>query len=324
MRSTLRSCAAVCLGCLALSATAATPDAYPSRPVRFVVPLAAGGGTDIVARLFAQKLSESWSQQVVVDNRPGAGGVIGADIASKAPPDGYTLVMISSSHTVHPSMYKKLPYDTVKDFDPVSLLVIYPFLFVVHPAVPAKNVKELIALAKSKPGTVTYASSGSGSAAHLAAELLRSMAGLDFTHIPYKGSGPAITGLIAGEANLGFYSASATAQHVRNGRLRALATTGARRSTFLPELPTVAESGVPGYEASTWAGTLVPAKTPPAIIRRLHAEHIRILNLPDVKERIASLEFEPLGTTPEEFGKIINTEIAKWAKVVRESGAKVE
>lgn len=318
------SMVAMCVACATTSAVAATADQYPNRPVRFVVPLAAGGGTDIVARLFAQKLSESWNQQVVVDNRPGAGGVIGADIAAKAPPDGYTLVMISSSHTVHPSMYKNLPYDTVKDFAPVSMLVIYPLLVVAHPSVPAKTVKEIIALAKAKPGTVTFASGGSGSAAHLGAELFRSMAGIEMTHIPYKGTGPALTGLIAGEANLGFYSSSSTAQHVKNGRLRAIATTGSRRSAQLPDLPTVAEAGLPGYEASTWAGTVVPAKTPPAIIKRLYDDHMRILRMADVKERIASLEFEPLGTTPEEFGKIINTEVVKWAKVVRESGAKVE
>ncbi len=303
---------------------AAFADVYPSRPVRFVVPLAAGGGTDIVARIFAQKLSETWGQQVVVDNRPGAGGIIGAEIAAKGVPDGYTLVMVSSSHTVHPSMHRKLPYDTVNDFAPVSMLVTYPFLLVTHPGVQAKNAKELIATAKARPGSLTYASSGPGSAAHLAAELFRSMSGANLTHVPYKGSGPAVTAIVAGEAVVGFYSASATAQHVRAGRLKTLATTGARRSAFLPDLPTIAESALPGYEASTWAGVLVPARTPGAIVRRLHADLMRVLGQVEVRERIAALEFEPVGNLPAEFGVTIARELVKWGKVVRDSGAKVE
>jgi len=304
--------------------TAASADAYPSRPVRFVVPLAAGGGTDIIARIFGQKLSEIWGQQVVVDNRPGAGGIIGAEIAAKAAPDGYTLVMVSSSHTVHPSMHRKLPYDTVNDFAPVSMLVTYPFLLVAHPSVQARSAKELIATAKARPGNLIYASSGPGSAAHLAAELFKSMSGANLTHVPYKGSGPAVTALVSGEAAVGFYSASATAQHVRAGRLRTLATTGARRSAFLPDIPTVAESAVPGYEASTWAGVLVPARTPGAIVKRLHTDVMRVLAQADVRERIAALEFEPVGSLPAEFGVTIASEIVKWGKVVRDSGAKVE
>jgi tripartite-type tricarboxylate transporter receptor subunit TctC len=306
------------------STIAASADVYPSRPVRFVVPLAAGGGTDIVARTFAQKLSEIWSQQVVVDNRPGAGGIIGAEIAAKGVPDGYTLVMVSSSHTVHPSMHRKLPYDTVNDFAPVSMLVTYPFLLVTHPSVQAKSAKELIATAKVRPGNLTYASSGPGSAAHLAAELFRSMSGAELTHVPYKGSGPAVTAIVGGEAAVGFYSASATAQHVRAGRLKALATTGARRSAFLPDLPTIAESALPGYEASTWAGVLVPARTPEAIVKRLHADLMRVLGQVDVRERIAALEFEVVGSSPAEFGATITRELVKWSKVVRDSGAKVE
>jgi len=324
MRSFVRglvSCVAIVL---AGTASLARADAYPSRPVRFVVPLAAGGGTDIVARLFAQKLSQTWGQQVVIDNRPGAGGIIGAEIASRAAPDGYTLVMVSSSHTVHPSLHRKLPYDTVKDFSPVSMLVAYPFLLVTHPSVQAKNAKELIVLAKAKPGSVSYASSGPGSAAHLAAELFRSMSAADFTHVPYKGSGPAITAIIAGEAMIGFYSASATAQHVRAGRLKAVATTGTRRSPAFPDVPSIAESTLPGYEASTWAGVLVPARSPAAVVERLHGDLVRILGEPDVREKIASLSFEPVGSSPGDFAATITREIVKWGKVVRESGAKVE
>lgn len=306
------------------AAGAASVDSYPSRPVRMVVPLAAGGGTDIVSRLFAQRLSEAWGHQVVVDNRPGAGGIIGAEIAARAAPDGHTLVMVSSSHTVHPSMHKKLPYDTVKDFAPVTMLATYPFLLVAHPSVQAKGVSELIGWAKAKPGGLSYASSGPGSAAHLAAELFRSMSGADLTHVPYKGSGPAIIAIVAGEAAVGFYSVSATAQHVRAGRLKALAITGARRSASLPDLPTIAESGVPGYEASTWAGVLVPARTPEAIVARLHEDLMRVLGQRDVKERIAALEFEPVGSSPAQFGATIAREILKWGRVVRESGARVE
>ncbi len=288
------------------------------------MPLAAGGGTDIVARQFAQKLSEAWGHQVVVDNRPGAGGIIGADIAAKAAPDGYTLAMVSSSHTVHPSMRAKLPYDTVNDFAPVSMLVTYPFLMVAHPSLQARNVKDLIALARAKPRGVSYASSGSGSAAHLAAELFKSMTDTDFTHVPYKGSGPALTALIAGEAAIGFYSASATMQHVRAGRLKTLASTGARRSSFLPDLPTIAESGAAGYEASTWAGVLVPARTSASIVKRLHTALMNVLGQVEVRERISKLEFEPVGSSPAEFGATIASEIVKWRKVVRDSGAKVE
>lgn len=309
---------------LAGPASAASADTYPTRPVRFVVPLAPGGGTDVVSRLFAQKLSTAWSQQVVIDNRPGAGGVIGAGIAAKAAPDGYTLVMVSSSHTVHPSMHKKLPYDTVADFAPVSMLVTYPFLLVTHPSVQAASPKELIALANAKPGNLRYASGGPGSAAHLAAELFKSMSGAALTHVPYKGSGPAVIAIVADEAPIGFYSASATGHHVRAGKLKALATTGARRSTFLPDLPTIAESAIPGYEASTWAGVLVPAGTPEAIVRRVHAALMDALAQQDVKEALAKLEFEPVGSTPGEFGETITRELVKWRKVVRESGAKVE
>jgi len=299
-------------------------DNYPSRSIRFVVPLAAGGGTDIISRLFAQKLTESWGQQLVVDNRPGAGGLIGAQIAATAPADGYTMMMVSSSFTVLPSMYSKMPYDTERDFAPVSRLITFPFLLVTYPSVQAKSAKELIAMANAKPGSINYASGGSGSAAHLAAELFKSLSASNFTHVPYKGTGAAITAILSGEVAFGFYSESSTRDYIKAGRLKVLASTAARRSASLPDVPTIAESALPGYEASTWAGVLFPSGTPGVIIKKLHADLIRILGMPDMKDKIATLSFQPVGSSPEEFAATIKSEIVKWGKVVRESGAKVE
>ncbi|MBI4190371.1 MAG: tripartite tricarboxylate transporter substrate binding protein [Betaproteobacteria bacterium] len=309
---------------LATSAFVATASAqpqqtYPNRPIRFVVPFATGGGGDIVARLFGQKLADAFGQQVVIDNRAGAGGIVGAELAAKASPDGYTLLMVSISHTVLPSLHKKLPYDIVKDLAPVSMLVSFPLLLVAHPSVPAKSVKELIALAKAKPGQINYTSAGNGTAAHLAAELFKSMTGINLVHVPYKGTAPALIGILAGEAGLGFPSVSASLQHVKTGRVRALATTGAKRARSLPDLPTVAEAGVPGYDYNTWVGVLTPAGTPKFIVARLHGELTRILQLPEVKEQLAAIDFEPVGNTPEEFGTSIKTQVVKWAKVVKGS-----
>ena len=313
---------------LALAFLAAAPvqaqQAYPNRPIRFILPFATGGGTDIAARLFGQKLGEAFGQQVVVDNRPGAGGIIGTELAARAAPDGYTLMMAGVNHSVIPSLHKKVPYDPVKDFAPISMLVEYPHLLLVHPTVPAKSVKELIALAKAKPGHLNYASGGAGSVAHITAELFKSLAAVNLVHVNYRGTGPALIGFLAGEASVAFYSVSATAQHVKAGRLRALATTGAKRSPSLPELPTIAEAGVPGYGASNWAGVLAPAATPRPIINRLHGELTRILQLPDVKQRLATLDFEPVGNTPEEFGAFIRKEVVKWAKVVKGAGMQAD
>ena len=221
-------------------------------------------------------------------------------------------------------MHKKLPYDIVKDFAPVSQLVTFPFLLLVHPSLPAKSVTELIAVAKAKPGQINYASGGNGSTAHMAAELFKSLTGVNVVHVPYKGTAPALIGFLAGETGLAFYSASATLAHVKAGRLRALATTGAKRSPSLPDLPTVVEAGVPGFETGSWAGVLAPAGTPKAIIAKLHGELTRILQLPEAKERLAAIDFEPVGNTPEEFGALIRKEVARWAKVVKESGAKLD
>jgi len=314
---------------LATSAFIATASAqpqqtYPNRPIRLVVTLAAGAGTDVAARLFAQKLTDAFGQQVVVDNRPGASGSIGTDLVAKASPDGYTIMTATTSHTSLPPLRKNLPYDIIKDFAPVSLLINYPLLLVVHPSVPAKSVKELIALAKAKPGQINYGSSGAGSAAHLNAELFKSETGINIVHVPYKGIANAIIGTLAGENTLGFYSVSSILTHVKAGRLRALAATGAKRSPSVPDLPTIAESGLPGYDVMSWVGVLVPAGTPKSIITKLHGELTRILRLPDVKERLASLDFEAVGNTPEEFGAYMKKELATWAKVMKESGIKAD
>ena len=319
-----RIAVALCATGICVLATGSAHAQYPERPIRMIVPLAAGGGGDFGARLFAQKLSEELNQQVVVDNRPGASGVIGADLAAKSVPDGYTILWVSSSHVVLPSLHKKLPYDTVKDFSAVSMLVTYPFVLVAHPSVAAKTVGELLAYAKANPGKLTYASSGSGSTAHLAAELLKSISGADITHVPYKGSGPAITGLLSGETGIGFFSAAGTLQHVKAGRLRALATTGEKRSPQAPTIPTVDEGGVKGYEASTWGGILLPAKASRPLVESLHATLMKITVQQDVKDRLAPLDATTVGNKPAEFQAIIEKEIVKWGKVVRSSGAKLD
>lgn len=313
---------------LATSAFIATASAqpqqtYPNRPIRLVVPMAAGAGTDIGTRILTSKLTEAFEQQVVVDNRAGASGIIGAELAARASPDGYTLMIVTISHSVSPSLHKKLPYDIVKDFAPVSLLIEYPFLLNVNPALPVKSVKDLIALAKSKPGQINYASNGVGGGAYLCAELFNSVTGVNLVHVPYKSTAAAITGTIAGETGVAFYSASSTLAHVKAGRLRALAMTGKKRSPSFPDLPTVAEAaGVPDYEVSSWIGIVAPAGTPKPVIAKLHGEFTRILQLAEVKERLAAIDFEPVGNTPEEFGAFIKQQMAKWAKVVKEAGAK--
>ena len=260
----------------------------------------------------------------MIDNRPGAGGIVGADLVAKASPDGYTLMLASIAHTALPSLHKTLPYDIVKDFAPVTMLVAFSHLLLVHPSVAAKSVKELIALAKAKPGQLNYSSGGNGSSAHLNMELFKSMTSTNVVHVPYNGAGPAVIGFVAGEANMGFWSVSAAGQLAKAGRLRALASSGEKRLPSFPELPTVAEAGVSGFEASTWTGVLAPAGTPKPIIVKLHADLARILQLPEVKERLATVDFEPVGNTPEQFGAIIKKEVVKWAKVVKDSGAKTD
>jgi tripartite-type tricarboxylate transporter receptor subunit TctC len=316
------------LTCVALAAAGpvglAQAQGYPGKPIRIVVPFPPGGGTDIVARILTQKLSESFGANFVIDNRAGAGGSIGTEMVAKAPPDGYTLGIVSGSHAINPSLYSKLPFDAVRDFAPVTMLVSGPGLLVVHPSLPVKTVKELIALAKGKPGQLNYASAGNGTPPHLAGELFKSMAGVDLVHVPYKGNTPAFVDLISGQVSLSFPTIPSALPHVQAGRLRALAVTSRKRSAVMPQLPTIAESGLPGYDTSSWFGMLAPAGTPREIVRKLQQESAKVLQLRDVREKLLSQGLEPVGSTPEEFAATIESEIAKWAKVVKASGARVE
>ena len=297
---------------------------YPSKTVRMIIPFPPGGGTDTLGRIMALKLGEVLGQQVVVDNRPGGGTNIGAEIAAKAPPDGYTVLMGNVSHAINVTLYSKLSYDLVKDFAPVSLLASTPNILVVHPSVPAKTVKELIAVAKARPGQLDYASSGSGTSPHLSGELFSMMAGIKMGHIPYKGGGPAVIALLGGQCSVGFATTPSVISHVRSGKLRGLAVTSAQRSPTTPELPTVSEAGVTGYESGTWYGFLLPAGTSKDIVARLYTEAARLMKVPDVKERIEAAGFETIGNTPEQFAAYIRSEVEKWAKVVKASGARAD
>jgi tripartite-type tricarboxylate transporter receptor subunit TctC len=312
-------------GVLALAAGTAAAQAYPTKPVRMVVPFPAGGATDIVGRLIAQKLSEAWRQQVFVDNRAGAGGTIGSDVAARAPADGYTILMgTSSTHAIAPSLYSKLPYDPVRDFAPITLVASATVLLAVHPSVPAKNVRELIALAKKQPNALSFASSGTGGISHLIGEHFKSLAGIQMLHVPYKGDTPALIDLTAGQVSLMFGTAVSFLPHVKAGRLNALAVTNPKRSPTLPKIPTISESGLPGFEALQWFGLFAPAGTPKEVISRLHGEIVKSLQLPDVQERLTGLGADVVGNTPEEFAAFLKADAAKWAKVVKESGAKIE
>lgn len=297
---------------------------YPSKPVRVIVSYAPGGATDIVARMVAAKLSEGFGRSFVVENVTGAGGVIGDSAAAKAAPDGYTLLGTSSTFSINPAVVAKLPFDPLKSFAPITLVARAPFMLVVHPSVPAKSVKELVALAKSQPGKLDYASAGQGTAVHLAVELFNSMAGVTMMHIPYKGSGLALIDLLAGQVQLTFANVLSSRAHVKAGRLRALAVSSAKRSAVLPELPTVSESGVPGYDVASWYAYLAPAGTPQPVVQRLNAEIINGLKSADMSERLATDGAEAVGSTPEEFRQYLASEITRWRKVVKESGIKIE
>lgn len=318
--------AAIASPLTALAPSAFSQSTYPNKPVRIVVPFAPGGTTDLLARAVAAELTRALGQQVLVDNRPGAGGNIGAEVVAKSAPDGHTLLMGTvGTHGINASLYNKLPYDPIKDFSPITVVATVPNVLVVHPALPAKNVPELIALAKAKPGRLNYASSGNGTSIHLAAELFKSMTGTFITHIPYRGSGPALTDLVAGQADLMFDNLPSALPHIRSGRLRALAVTSAAPSGVLPGVPTIAEAAaLPKYEASSWFGLLAPAGTPKDVISRLHAEVAKALNSPDVKQRLQSQGADPIGNTPEQFSAWIQQETNKWAGVVKVSGAKVD
>jgi tripartite-type tricarboxylate transporter receptor subunit TctC len=298
---------------------------YPTKPIRIIVQFTPGSSTDIMARVVAQKMGERWGQQVIVDNRPGAGGVVGTEVAKNATPDGYTLVMaVSSAFGINPTLYAKLPYDAVRDFAPISNLGLTPQTLVVGPASPFKTVKDFVAAAKEKPGQISYASLGAGSTSHLTMEMFASTAGIKLNHVPFKGSAEANTAVIGGQVPAMFDAIPAVRPHILSGKLRGLGIATLQRSPYLPDLPTIAESGYPKFEAVGWIGIAAPAKTPTAILDKLNAEVVRILNQPDVKERLATLAFTPMPGTRAEFDAYIKSEIAKWGKAVKDSGAKAE
>ena len=316
--------AAACTALCTASAAAAA-DNYPAKPIRIIVAYTPAGTTDILARVVGQKFTEQWKQPVIIENRPGANGNIGTDIAAKSAPDGYTLLMTTAGpHGINPTLYHKLPFDAIKDFAAVSLVAMVPNILSVNPSVPVKSVKELIALAKSKPGGLSYGSPGNGSTGHLSMELFKSMTGTDMVHIPYKGSIGVLADLVGGQVQVVIDNMPPYLPQLKAGKIRALAVTTAKRSPAVPELPTIAEAGVSGYEAAAWFGLLAPAGTPKDIVDKLSAETAKILKMPDVHEKLAAQGAEAVGGSPEEFGAFIKSEIAKWAKVIKESGAKAE
>ncbi len=294
--------------------------AWPARPVRWIVPFTPGGAADIVSRLIGQKLGEAWKQPVIIDNRPGAGGNLGIEAVARSAPDGYTVVLVPATFVTHTSLSRKPLYDPVRDFAPITLVSSSPLMLVVHPSVPARNVRELIALARARPDALNYASSGTGASAHMAAELFKSASGTRIVHVPYKGQPPAILDLVSGQVHMMFPNVPSAIQQVKAGRLRALAVTTERRSALFPELPTVAESGIPGFEVNQWSGLLAPAGTATAVAEKFQRDVSAVLGLPDTRQTLFEQGFEPVGNTPARFAAFIRTEISKWSTVIREAG----
>jgi len=321
-----RDCISAFILCCALVAGAASAQqGYPSKPIRMVLPYPPGGGSDTIGRPLAQKLSESLGQQVVVENRGGANGNIGMEHAARAAPDGYTIVFaLTAQLAVNPGLYGKVPYDPVKDFAPITLLGTGAYILVVHPSLPVKSLKQLIVLAKAQPGKIAYSSSGNGSGGHLAAELMNSMAGIRMLHVPYKGGGPALIDLIAGQVQVLFSTQLASWPHIQSGRIRALAVSTAKRPASIPDLPTIAEAGLPGYDSGVWYGVLAPAATPRDIVVRLNGEIVRALNQPDYRGLLVNNAIDPIGSPPEQLGQYIKSELVKWAKVVKDAGVRVD
>ena len=307
----------------ALGAGPAAAQAFPDKLVRLVIPFPPGGSSEVQARILAQALSEDWKQPVVIEYKPGAGTTVGAAYIAKSPPDGYTLYQVATSHTISASLYRNLPYDAVTSFAPISLLSVSPLILSVHPRVKAATMKELVDLARAKPGTLNYATSGSGTSPHLAAELFRMGAEVDIVHVPFKGNGPALTALLGGQVDFQFTDV-ASISHLQSGKLRALAVTTTRRSSQLPDVPTVAESGIPGYETSNWFALLAPAGTPREVVSRIHASVVAALKQPAVRERYLAQGIEPIGSSPEELGAFLRNEVAKYARVIASAGIKVD
>jgi tripartite-type tricarboxylate transporter receptor subunit TctC len=303
---------------------ASCAQSYPARAVRMIVPFAPGGGTDILIRTIAPKLSEALGQQLVIDNRAGGGSTIGSEMAVRSAPDGYTLLAVDTSFTTNPSLYNKLPYDSNRDLAPVSLLAAAPVILIVHPSVPVKTVKEFVALAKAKPGQLNFASGGPGSSTHLGGELLKLVANIDLVHIPYKGTGPAVADVLGGQVVMMFAGISSVKQHVAVGRLRAVAVTGDKRSPAMPEVPTFIEAGLKGVDSGTYWGCLAPAQTPREIVNKLSSTIAGVLRLPDIQQRLVDLGFDPLGGTPEQFAANIKSETEKWARVIKTANVKLD
>jgi tripartite-type tricarboxylate transporter receptor subunit TctC len=322
MRTTLVSAVAM-LSIAAVGPGLALAQEYPNKSIRFIVPFPPGGATDAFARTIGQKLNEAWGQPVVIDNRPGAGGNIGADAAAKSPADGYAIIIVGPSHGANISLYSKLSYDPIRDFTPITQVAAMQVFLVVHPSVPARSVKELITLARAKPGELQYGSGGNGSSNHLATELFKSLAKIDIAHVPYKGT-ESVIGILRGEVSLLFENLISVGAHIKSGKVRVLAVGGAKRFAAMPEVPTIAESGVPGYEMVLWYGVLAPAGTPKSIVAKLNSEMVKTLNLPDVRQRLSNQGAEAVGNTPEQFDALIKSEIKNWARVVKEAGLRVD
>jgi len=314
-----------CAALLVFVAVSAAAQQFPNRPIRLVVPFAPGGSADLVARVLGQKLTESWGQQVIVDNRPGGSGMIGNELVAKSAPDGYTLTVgTMGPFSVNQTLFEKVPYDNVRDFAPITLTGIASHVLVAHPSAAVETVNDLIALARGKPGQLAFASSGSGNATHLTLELFKAMAKVDVVHVPYKGGGPAMADLVGGQVLFSFASMPSALPHVQAGRLRAIAVSGGQRSPLFPSVPTVAEAALPGFESQDWQGMLAPARTPAGVIAKLNAELVRILGLPEIKSKLAGVGFEVKTSTPQWFAEFIQSETAKWARVLKQSGTKAE
>ncbi len=307
------------------AAVDAAAQPWPSKPIKYIVPFAPGGTTDLLGRTLSEKLSVALGQPVVIENKPGAGGGVGADFTAKSAPDGYTIMGGTiSTHAINASLYSNLPYDPVRDFVAITLIARLPNMLVINPSIPARNVSELIALMKANPGKYTFASSGNGTSQHLSGELFKSMAGVDMQHIPYKGSPPALQDVVGGQVSMTFDNITTALPLAKAGKLRALAVTTATRSSAAPDVPTLAESGLPGFEVGSWQGVFAPAATPLEIVRRLNTEIVKIINMPDVREKLTALGAEPVGDTPEQFSAYVKAEVVKWSGVVKRSGAKID
>ena len=321
----LRLAASLFAVAAAIAPASGHAQSYPAKPVRFLVPYAPGGTSDILSRLISQKLSEKWGQQVIVDNRAGAGGAIGAEMAARAAPDGYTIMMgVVANMALSPGLMPQLKYDPIRDFEPITLIATVPIMIASHPSLPVRRVPDLIALAKRRPGQINFASSGTGGLPHLSGELFKRLAGIDLVHVPYKGSAQAVTDTMAGQVQMIFDLMPSTLPHVKQGRLRGIAVCSKGRSNAAPDMPTVIESGLPGYEVTSWFGVLAPAKTPKEIVAQLHADIGRIITLPDVSQQFAVQGAEPLGSTSEQCRQLIREDIARWSEVIRTAGARIE